>query len=209
MPCNCCELPTTDVVLLVEGSYGVSFYEYFTPDEAWDDAISELEPFGTNPMGAAIPMSQVIAGGELTNHRSLDEFGEWQWTYYARVQNVRYKWAFYTPTCYFKIWFDRVIYDEDEAEVSRAAEDYQWTPVIADGNCLPAGFVSGYLNALTWPCSPHTDIQPPRPPDPPENVPPGEPDEYRARFLYFDKIRWSFVDGYTPPEDGSANGFPV
>lgn len=137
----------------------------------------------------------------------------------ATVKRAQIKWRFYTSTCYLKISWDEVITstrggdgDGDSSysyhtEISRTPIEWTWEGLSEGGICLPLDFV--YEDQDTWPETLVYDLidaEPPAPPDP--GYPPlfQEYESYRTRF---ENVRFSFVDGYTPPDDGTANGFPV
>ena len=65
----------------------------------------------------------------------------------------------------------------------------------------------------TWPSSPLFTIEPIEPPAPTATWEEGTDwvggPTTAWRYAALQNIRFSFIPGYTPPEDGTANGFPV
>ncbi|MEI6870705.1 MAG: hypothetical protein WCL08_00345 [Verrucomicrobiota bacterium] len=168
----------------------------------------------------------------VTEKRRSDE-------YPAAVVKGRYAWAVISATCYFKVWWDEVAYTDTEyaggsgipdthVETGRTSRSWEPTfPSIA-GKCIPADWAYGSLKPLeagnpydyagnlaagaTPPLLiPYGSVEsgqytlgyPAEPPAPTGSV------SRIANFVQVEKVRWSFVPGYTPPSDGSANGFPL
>lgn len=117
----------------------------------------------------------------------------------------QWKWAFMTGTCYVKVWWNEVKRDTTSGGfgdiVASTPRELTWSPVGDDGLCLPSGFNSG--DETTWPASEAAVIEPPEPDDPEADG------ENNGLGVFIEDVRWSFLDGYMPPGDGSANGWPA
>lgn len=122
------------------------------------------------------------------------------------LQAANYHFLGISATCFLKAFWDEVLYTTDLAgvilgEVSRTSKELTLTMPSNGGVCLPLGF--DHSNQSTWIDSGEFPITQPTPPDP------GPDPDSSCQALYIEKFRWSQLDGYNPPDDGSANGFPV
>jgi hypothetical protein len=97
-----------------------------------------------------------------------------------------------TATCYLAVWFDQKFIDDVTSgeTVTPITDPYIWTPSE----------------------SPLCLIDPTKPPDHADNMVISDPitftpTPYGTNSLIIRK--WSCLPDYTPPDDGSANGFPV
>lgn len=125
------------------------------------------------------------------------------------VQLGRYKPIGYSATCYVKLWWDEVAYEDVTGvsldEVSRTSKDWTMGEPGHNGVCLGVGF--DQTDVTTWPEGDVIEVPLPVPsvdPSSPSHPPP----LFVGAQVNIEKVRWSFVVGYIPPEDGSANGFP-
>ena len=105
----------------------------------------------------------------------------------------RIKWRIvHSPnaTCYLKVWFQRHFFPETGAEVITPLTPYEWigsgTPCLIDVS-KPFYYSENYIrSAFTEEMEPSTD-----------------------GYVAIEIVKYSFVAGYVPPDDGTANGFPV
>lgn len=120
----------------------------------------------------------------------------------------RYRPQAYAATCYFWIQWDEVIYDQsitpsgDPIEISRETKEWTMSVTPVDGVCLPSDF--DVTDTTTWPSDTDWAEVGPLVPD----VDPGLGEVY-WRFAQLENVLFSYVTGYVPPDDGSANGFPA
>lgn len=126
-------------------------------------------------------------------------------TQVCRVAVGSYQLYGYSATSYLKAYWDEVMYKTDFdgniiSEESRETADYEFTMPSIGGASLPEGFDVGTLN--TWIKSGSTPVTQPNPSNPPDG-------EDNSLAFYIEKLRYSCLSGYTPPDDGSANGFPA
>lgn len=106
----------------------------------------------------------------------------------------RFKWRlFHEPsgTCYLKVWLQRRFVPEGGgAPTITTLSPYTWTdsgsPCFTDGSKPPGHLDNRIVGATTEQMEPSTD---------------GE--------ITIEIVKYSCVEGYVPPDDGSANGFPV
>ncbi len=136
----------------------------------------------------------------------------------AGVGNSKYRFHFYTATCYCKFWWVetvsngaglRTAYEGPGTILSATPRSWEWTPTSVNGLCLPADF--DVDDVTTWNVSPEYILNATEPPDP-TYADPGGGSIYHGLFCYLSgitQVRYSWVSGYEPPEDGGANGFPV
>ena len=198
--CTCCQQPESHLAILIESKTGAGGY-FSTPAAAWADAVGAIPAF------ANVFTPSILAEG-TTLFTLANGYTTGGPPFTSEIERSQFKWAVVTPSCYFKVWFDKVernIYAFSPAntgtEISRTSGSYTWTPISVGGICLPADF--NFSDGLTWPAS--GVFGPEEPNEPPTPVPYG----VVSRFVNLEKVRWSFLPSYTPPEDGSANGFPL
>jgi hypothetical protein len=143
----------------------------------------------------------------------------------ANLFTLKYKWAFYTATCYIKLWWNErridSVYGASEgmtALISKTVTNtgmmYEWTPDGDSGLCIPAGcnlnrsdFGDFNGGEATWPTS---DVFEP-------DVNPADPSDNQSTQTEFllTNLRYSLLPGYeSDPQyavdnkSDYANGFP-
>lgn len=125
--------------------------------------------------------------------------------YRVSMLGSKYRVAGYSATCFLQVFWDEVTYSTDQfggskVEVSRAAKSFTFTLAGVGGVCLPGGF--DVNTPATWYASGDMVVTQPMPDIPPFT-------EARRLEVDIENFVWSQLDGYTPPSDGSANGFPI
>lgn len=95
-----------------------------------------------------------------------------------------------TATCYMKVWLEHVFTDDDTfAETVTDITAYEWSPAE----------------------TPFCLLDPTKNWNQPENLIASAPVSFTPTSGGTNELRvkkYSFVSGYTPPDDGSANGYP-
>ena len=140
-------------------------------------------------------------------------------SYFAEQPGVTaYCIAFYTATCYFEAWWDEVsvmsnwTINPATGEQTNAPDtvtvnkQFLWTPVSNGGVCLPAGFTPG--DSINWNMSDPYQLICPQP-NAPSTADPESWNGFNQAGTSIANFRFSVVQGYTPPVDGSANGYPA
>ena len=136
----------------------------------------------------------------------------------AALQAQKFKWVFFTGTCYFKIWWQVITtktkaYPGDPSPtVTTSIDDqsWQWSPVSdAKGYCLPDSDSFNASDWTTWNFGPENLLVPDEPDDPDSGAGRIFPNRYRLPK----KIHWSFIEGYEPAFDPTSGtylnqGFP-
>lgn len=213
MGCNCCQQFPGALYFLYQrvsntatDAPGPGGIPLGSTQDAWDLALSGLDAFDDGD-----PWFEVNAGAFNADYLAITLSGGRKWiaaggTANASLNRVRYRWAFYTGSCYAKVWWEEFISDAVPAVTSGpTALDWEWaTPISVDGLCLPSDF--SQFDVQTWPAADISESFVIEPPEPANVTTIGPENELDA---YVRKLRPSWVDGYEPPSDGSANGWPV
>ncbi len=202
MGCNCCEEPLTSINLGIEGHSGTSTGDS-TEAAAWAAAVAAV-PAYTGDYALFVPDPLGVYGTlNQTNRTSPGPSA-----YISTAGRMKYKWVFLTATCYFRIWWDEITYEETgtiggsgtPSVTNTTPFDWTWTAPSTDGLCLPVGFDS--TDTDTFPQSSIyeiTEIEP--------TTPASAGLFYRVTVL-IKNIRYTWVSGYTPT-DLSDSGFPT
>ncbi len=203
--CHCCDAPPDGAVAFIGAVDWAAYNDGtdFAPDPA--ALIPDFAGYGVNsyhPHDDVDPnyfFGQYPAAFYAYNWHVANEFvGDGFWNKGKLTFAIRFKPV---ASCSFRIWWDENEYDiggslggepvPTGSPVASTAQEWEWTPPSVDGLCIPSGYDPGDLT--TWP---HTE-------DFTINVPASA-----SRMIIIENIRWSFAPGYTPPSDGSANGWP-
>lgn len=128
--------------------------------------------------------------------------------------SMQYGLSFISATCYFEAWWDEVtvVYDENVSgspnlsltPLNVVSRHVLWTPPENGGYCLPTGWKPDDIR--TYPGSDIFTLDQSTVP-----APWSDPVNFIPVGLAYGvtNFRYSQIAGYTPPNDGSANGFPV
>jgi hypothetical protein len=126
------------------------------------------------------------------------------WT--VDVQKLRWLPRFYVGTGYLKLWWQEQKWKQNGSGgmltfISSTDQSWTWTPTGTAPFCMPGDFNVG--DESTWPvASAPIDFLPDEPEDPDAGF-------TNTTLTLVTAQRWSFLPDYTPPSDGSANGFPA
>lgn len=203
--CNCCSEPNA-----------------FVTDQVWDavrgDSTNASPSTAFTAALAATPAFDISNfGGEIEVENSLT-FGGATWAAIAR--KIKYRWRFYSATCYLHIWWDERLREfQNGVQISEVftPKEYEIQIAgIANGLCIPAGpletnppFANPDDSQKDLPsglCLGDTFLFTPVMPTVQLSPTAGDVANSIMRVV---NVRWSFIPSYTPPTDGSANGFPI
>jgi hypothetical protein len=181
---------------------GESSGDGFTPDEAWGHASGNAGSPGTPD-----PSTDPIGGGFPTFGSSLQYIDGDNFNSSAATENVSLGLLWCSPTCYLAIWLQVVITQSDGVTtevLSDTTTMIEMPAVSIGGYCLPNVATFNLFDPTTY--NFYADLG---------SWTPGEPPlpataESNATITYaLNATKWSAVEGYTPPDDGSANGWPL
>jgi hypothetical protein len=215
------------------GSNPISYPDppYWTsPGGAWGALLAASTGYGDYVCGTG------IAGGELfvsvekqivvdDDHPDGEEVTTIAYLpgYY---QKATYKFAFFSANCKLKLNWDEVQTTQDGSNApvvtTLNSREFIWTP-DAGNPCKKDGF---YVPQGQPDYDPSTDTTDPplyftpefelvptqptiTPPDVPEPPPDGSASSSATITIQVQNIRWSCIDGYDAPLDGTANGYPL
>ena len=121
-------------------------------------------------------------------------------TYGANISRSKYVWAVSTATCYFQIWWDEVVAGSNP---STTPKNWLYTPESNSGLCLPDPATWDSNDPTTYSQSPENDVAET------QTAAPVSGNPILNNTTTIRNVIYSFLPGYTPPSDGSANGFPA
>ncbi len=201
MGCNCCAEPPTSLHYAWERQIGLGNHTSSSAT-AWTNAVANIPTYtGTFSDGS-------FSGTGTPNRNEKQYFGSLSGLRSAIAERQKYKWRFYTGTCYFKIWWDEVtrhsagtIGTTPSATVTATNSlEWEWTPSAVDNLCLPSGF--DQTDATTWSESGVYEILETEPSDPGSSG-----DVFDRLEIQVENVRFTWVVGYTPASF-SVSGFP-
>ncbi len=213
MACECCTEPITAIYLEEDTEHGDT--SGVSTSAAWTAAVALIPSYS----GTYTPHSVrgVAAGAPVATFRNsktrepLLAGG----LYGARAERAKYRWRFFTATCYFKVWWDEVQthYVGTFSTVgtgtvtSTTSKSFEWTATSVGGLCVPSGFYGDFAGIATWPKS--DDGGGPSPWEVLEQ----EPSDFTTFdhgdriYVTVENVKWSWVSGYTPSTPADS-GFP-
>jgi hypothetical protein len=169
---------------------------------AWSAAVAGLPAWPSNwSQGVPSSLGSIgIVGGSNTG---LSDFGHFN----AGIRRNKYALAIWAPYPYLQAWWDEYTryFDGTGTAPQTVSKNYVWTPPSINGlNLDITTFNAG--DPTTWPLSPEYDLNETEPAAPTWPVIDQNPKTITTTLQNF---RYSFLASYTPPIDGSANGFPA
>ena len=195
--CNHCQQPPENIAFISKQARGSSTPpyggSYNDVGSAFSSAQSNLGDFGDWVVGNPTASTFVSCNGPVCAN------------YQAVISDSQYRLAGYSATCYLKIWWkiDWVEFITGDI-VGTEAHEAEITFSSSTKGCLPDGFKQS--DPTTWDTTSDYSIDAIYPPADPCYSPHYNNYEWNAQFTM---IKYSCLASYTPPDDGSANGFPV
>lgn len=206
--CSCCTEPSGGILAFSRWGYYASSPDYGEGSgaDAWTDAIADFPAYGASSFGDPLGYgrkSGFIDGGSVFHGNAY--FGK-----------AKYAWRFYSATCYIKIWWKERTrtwgaFPPDGAPTVETFVDFEEAISIAEssgGLCYPPYNTLITQDGFDYPESAEHEMIPV---DPTTIItPPGG----SILFDFTSQMeavltKYSFLPDYTPPDDGSANGFPA
>ena len=192
--------------------------------DAYAQAVSYLK---LGDAGSGVwSLSGFYFGGSSSVEGRYSDFGDGSiyYSYQAAVTAYVYKFAFYSGTCYVAIYWDVLETvssatqgsgpgaNQSTSSTTTTPHSFIWDPPSNGGVCLPSNFQSfaDYSNTAINDDTrvSFSDTFQLLPPAPAVAVPSDGIVTFASVADTVQNVRWSFVKGYIPPADGSANGFP-
>jgi hypothetical protein len=196
----------------VEPGAGYGFGGVSTSVEASENGSTPAGAWGAAEAAAGTPATPVIAdAGNLGNYPQLimsslasmtGSSGSYNATYQASSALI----AFASFTCYFRIWLQAVTTTLSGGTITVSngtPYDLVLTPASSAGYCVPDPATFSEDDVTTYNSS--LDVGTLTPSQPPAQV--GDLESSVTVNLYL--VAFSCLEGYVPPLDGSASGFPL
>lgn len=188
---------------------------------SFHDAFLALKggcPFTQTLADFAFPLAYPFGGSSADVNANCTKIGLEEPGGSISVDQAEYFIAGFSATCFLKVWWSEIVRDFTTEEIiSEVEKDFTFEFTTHAGFCLPEGFTDGDaiasnpINLLNfteirdvWDKSEIYLMEAPEPPTPTE-----APDYTTRHIKRIEKVRWSALEDYEPPEDGSANGFPA
>ena len=177
---------------------------------AYADAVALLPGF--DPAFLADAELTASAGAKTAGGTCLIGVSIGTFTIYtATVQRYRAVLGWYAATCFFRLEWDEVTRElavdgatgiETLLSTSTSAQTFSMPITISNsGLCIPLDLFSANRWNVSGIVAGPTTV-----PFPSGSLPPADGSSIR-REIGVANVRWSWVNGYVPPTDGSANGF--
>jgi hypothetical protein len=206
--CECCNEPIKALGIEIQQQAGDAddTTDPYLTATAWASAVALIPDFDDDSWDAyglqasiltSYPSLFLAVAGGLKELHGSDA--------HAQAIRAKYRFRFYAATCYLKVYWNEVLrhtnHSGTDEVVSTTPQSWEWTtPTAVDGLCLPADFNTA--DSDTWVISDEFELAEVEP----INVTLSGDFENQSYFLT--DFSWSYINGYVPPSDGSANGFP-